>query len=69
MFRSKASMLESVHRLYEQGLLCSCHSVILVEKETANDTVLVRQLIHDTECTGKDKVKEMLGFPIVNEAS
>lgn len=59
-----ASMLEAVSRLYSQGLLCSCNTIVIVEKENNvhGDTVLARELIHDKECAGKGKVKEMLGL-------
>lgn len=51
-----------VLRLYEQGLLCSCYTVVLVEKGSHSGTILERELIHDKECAGKGKVKEMLGL-------
>lgn len=56
-----AGKLEMIMNLYSSGILCNCNEY--EEREHPDDYEFREKvLIHKDDCTGKDKVKELLGF-------
>ncbi len=47
-----------IQELYDSGSLCLCKSWIVLEQE--EDRVERTRLVHEENCIGRDKVKELL---------
>lgn len=62
------AQLQILIKMYHEGFLCKCRNFKHVESK--DETVWFdgdleepeKELIHDKDCTGIDKMKELMGF-------
>lgn len=53
-----AAKFQTVMELYDKGLLCGCYNWIEIDGDRYEE--LTETLVHDTDCKGKEKIKELL---------
>jgi hypothetical protein len=62
---SAAARLQMLQDLYENGFLCECAEIerIEVESDSYGSKLFFEQIKHDPNCDGKQKLRELMGFP------